>query len=475
MNKQKTGATPELIDLRPIPETITETPEKIYTRSFSGYFRNLRISGGFLLFLLFFGTAWVNLGGQQVVLFDLPARQFHLFGTTFWPQDFILLTWLLIICAFGLFTITVFAGRVWCGYTCPQSVFTWVFMWAEKVTEGERNRRMKLDQQPMGRDKLVRKIAKHSIWLGVAFLTGLTFVGYFTPVRELTPDVFTGQAHPWAYFWIAFFTLATYGNAGWLREQVCLHMCPYARFQSVMFDNDTLVVAYDSQRGENRGPRKRNADPKAQGLGDCIDCKVCVHVCPTGIDIRNGLQIQCIGCAACIDACDNIMGQMGYDKGLVRYTTENQLTGQSQHWLRPRLIGYTLALLAMIGMFFWTLSQRSTLELEVLRDRNVLYRTTASGDIENLYTLKVANKSNQPQEIRINVQGINGLKAASPIAFAVQPGEVTQQVIRLWAPATIQRTSQGTSQGEKSQTVEFMVIANDLDEVITTESRFLFP
>ncbi|MGI9277474.1 MAG: cytochrome c oxidase accessory protein CcoG [Endozoicomonas sp.] len=461
MNKDNSSPEPELIDLY-------QKPEKIYTRSFKGQYRNLRIAGGSLLFLLFFGTAWINWGGQQIVLFDLPERKFHLFGTTFWPQDFILLSWLLIICAFGLFTITVFAGRIWCGYTCPQSVFTWVFMWAEKITEGDRNRRMKLDKQPMTPDKFLRKLAKHGIWLSVAFLTGLTFVGYFTPIRELIPDILAGEVNPWGTFWIAFFALATYGNAGWLREQVCVHMCPYARFQSVMFDNDTLVVAYDKQRGESRGPRKRSIDHKAEGLGDCIDCKVCVHVCPTGIDIRDGLQIQCIGCAACVDACDDIMGRMGYDKGLVSYTTDNQLAGQSLHWFRPRLAGYATALLVMIGMFLWTLGNRTTLELEVLRDRNVLYRTTATDQIENIYTLKIANKDRQDHQVRVQVNGIEGLSTNSNMTFVVQSGEVAQQVIRLLAP-------QATG-GTRNREIEFTVSTDVVDmPPVSTSSRFLYP
>ena len=254
--------------------------EKIYTRAFTGLFRNLRMLGGAFLFLLYFGTVWLNWGGHQAVWWNLPERKFFIFGATFWPQDFILLSGLLIIAAFGLFFITVYAGRVWCGYTCPQSVWTWIFMWCEKVTEGDRNQRIKLDKAPMGANKLLRKFAKHSLWLLIGFATGVTFVGYFTPIRELVFEFFTGQADGWSYFWVGFFTLATYGNAGWLREQVCIYMCPYARFQSVMFDKDTLIVSYDPRRGESRGPRKKGVDYKALGLGDCIDCTMCVQVCP---------------------------------------------------------------------------------------------------------------------------------------------------------------------------------------------------
>lgn len=397
--------------------------EKIYTRAFTGLFRNLRRAGGALLFILFFGTVWLNWEGRQAVWWNLPERKFHIFGATYWPQDFMLLSWLLIICAFGLFFITVFAGRVWCGYTCPQSVFTWVFMWAEKVTEGDRNQRMKLDKQQMSSHKLARKVAKHGIWLGVSLLTAITFVGYFTPIRDLIPELLTLQAGGWALFWVGFFTLATYGNAGYLREQVCIYMCPYARFQSVMFDQDTLIVSYDPRRGESRGPRKKDADYKTQGLGDCIDCKMCVHVCPTGIDIRDGLQIECIGCAACIDACDSIMEKMNYPKGLISYTTEHNLSGRKTHLLRPRLIGYAVALVAMIGLFAWAVANRPLVELDVLKDR-VLFRENERGHIENVYTLKIMNKAQHDMTYVITADGLDGLVYEGKREVRALAGEV---------------------------------------------------
>ncbi|MCJ0973317.1 cytochrome c oxidase accessory protein CcoG [Pseudomonas sp. PS1] len=397
--------------------------EKIYTRSFKGLFRNLRLGGGALLFVLYFGTVWLNWNGRQAVWWDLPERKFYIFGATFWPQDFILLSALLIICAFGLFFITVFAGRVWCGYTCPQSVFTWVFMWAEKITEGDRNQRMKLDKAPMSANKFMRKFAKHGIWLAVSLATGITFVGYFTPIRDLVPDLLTFQVGGWALFWVGFFTLATYGNAGYLREQVCIYMCPYARFQSVMFDKDTLIVSYDPRRGERRGPRKKDADYKAMGLGDCIDCTMCVQVCPTGIDIRDGLQIECIGCAACIDACDAIMDKMNYPRGLISYTTEHNLSGQKTHLLRPRLIGYAVALVAMMGVFTYAVTDRSLVKLDVLKDR-VLFRENEQGMIENVYTLKVMNKAQNEQTFVIEATGLDGLQYSGRNEVRAAAGEL---------------------------------------------------
>ena len=415
---------------QPIRLTPAQSGGPIHTRSFSGRFRNLRLLGGALLMLLYFGTVWLNWDGRQAVWWNLPERKFHIFGATYWPQDFMLLSWLLIICAFGLFFITVFAGRVWCGYSCPQSVWTWLFMWLEKLTEGERHQRIKLDAAPWDPAKLLRRSAKHLLWLALSLLTALTFVGYFSPIRDLLPSLLSGTADGWAYFWVGFFTLATYGNAGYLREQVCIYMCPYARFQSVMFDQDTLIVSYDPRRGEKRGPRKKDADYKAQGLGDCIDCKMCVQVCPTGIDIRDGLQIECIGCAACIDACDAIMDRMNYPRGLISYTTEHNLSGQKTHLLRPRLIGYAVALLAMMGLFTYAVYDRPLVKLDVLKDR-VLYRENEQGNIENVYTLKVMNKAQREQTFVIEASGLDGLVYEGRSEIRAEAGELVTVPVEL--------------------------------------------
>jgi cytochrome c oxidase accessory protein FixG len=441
--------------------------EKIYTRAFTGLFRNLRLGGGAFLFLLYFGTVWLSWNDRQAVWWNLPERKFFIFGATFWPQDFALLSWLLIICAFGLFFITVFAGRVWCGYTCPQSVWTWIFMWCEKVTEGDRNQRMKLDKAPMSASKFARKAAKHTLWLLIGLVTGLTFVGYFSPIRELIPDLLFGAADGWAYFWVGFFTLATYGNAGWLREQVCIYMCPYARFQSVMFDKDTLIVSYDPRRGEHRGPRKKTADYKAEGLGDCIDCTMCVQVCPTGIDIRDGLQIECIGCAACIDACDGIMDKMGYPRGLISYTTEHNLSGQKTHLLRPRLIGYAVALVAMMGLFAWAIASRSLVEVDVLKDR-VLFRENEQGHVENVYTVKLMNKAQRDLTYLISVEGIDGLRYEGKREVKAAAGEVLSLPVEL----SIEPEKLPSSANEilfKVQALEDPSIESDAD------SRFIGP
>lgn len=441
--------------------------ETIYTRAFTGIFRNIRIASGLFLFTLFLGTVWLPWGDRQAVWWNLPERKFYVFGATFWPQDFMLLSWLLIICAFGLFFITVFAGRVWCGYTCPQSVWTWVFMWCEKVTEGDRNARMKLDKAPMSANKFMRKTAKHILWISIGFITGFTFVGYFSPIRELAMDLITGSADGWAYFWVGFFTLLTYLNAGWLREQVCIHMCPYSRFQSVMFDKDTLIVSYDPERGEKRGPRKKGSDYKAQGLGDCIDCKLCVHVCPTGIDIRDGLQIACIGCAACIDACDDVMLKVGYPKGLISYTTEHNLSGQKTKLIRPRLIGYAVALTIMSSLFAYTVFNRTLVELNVLKDRTP-YRENQEGRIENVYTLKIMNKDQTDHVYIIEASGLKGLQLEGKHLIPAAAGEI------LSIPVSISVDPEDIP--SSTNTIEFKILSEDDNSIHrTAESRFLGP
>ena len=443
------------------------TDQLIHTRSFSGLFRNLRLGGAGFLFLLFFGTVWLNWGGRQAVLWDLAESRFHIFGATFWPQDFILLSALLIICAFGLFAITVFAGRVWCGYTCPQSSWTWLFMWCEKVTEGERNQRIKLQAAPWGPNKLARRAAKHTLWLGISLLTGLTFVGYFTPIRPLAQELMTLQIGGVSLFWVVFFTAATYINAGWLREAVCMHMCPYARFQSVMFDKDTLTISYDPSRGENRGPRKRDVAPASVGLGDCIDCQMCVQVCPTGIDIRDGLQMECIGCAACIDACDSIMDKMGYARGLVSYTSEHQLQGGKTHLLRPRLIGYSAVLLIMIGALALALVERPMVSLDVSKDRG-LFRENSQGQIENIYSLKVINKTQQPQRYRLELVDSEGFQLQGKTELNLAAGEI--------ADLPVSVAMLGDKPKSSSQEVSFKVVDSDEPEVYSVaKSRFVAP
>ena len=461
-NKSKNNLI-ELVDV-----SYYEKREHIHTRSFTGLYRRLRLVGGGLLFALYFGTLWLDWNGRQAVLFDIPQRQFHIFGSTFWAQDFYLLGIALIICAFGLFAITVYAGRVWCGYTCPQSVWTWMFMWAEKVTEGDRNQRIKLSNAEFSVEKSLRHLSKHSLWILISAVTAFTFVGYFFPVKTLSLDLLIWEASGWAVFWILFFAAATYINAGWLREQVCLHMCPYSRFQSVMFDKDTLVITYDAQRGEGRGARRKETDYKAEGLGDCIDCKMCVQVCPTGIDIRDGLQLECIGCAACIDACDSVMEKMEYPKGLVRYATENELSGTKSKILRPRMMAYAFMLIAMVACFGYLLSERELVELSSVRDRDALFSLSTDGLIENIYNLQVGNKDQQTHIFDLSVIGLDHIKVLGKKSVQVTPGEVINIPMRL-------QLKQKYLTNPASD-IMFQVKARDNQNIATTkESRFIGP
>jgi cytochrome c oxidase accessory protein FixG len=463
---------PQRIAVDAVPSEVGELDlyqkrERIYTRKVEGFFQRLRLYTGWPLLLGYFCVPWLDWGSRQAVWFDLPGRQFHILALTFWPQDFPLLACLLIIAAFALFTVTVFAGRVWCGYTCPQTVWTSIFMWAEQVTEGTRNQRIRLDQSPWTSRKFLRKSAKHALWLGIAAFTGVTFVGYFSPIRELVVALPTLRTSAGEASWSLFFTLATYINAGWLREQVCMYMCPYARFQSVMFDHDTLVVSYDRKRGEPRGSRKHGQTPPSLGLGDCVDCQLCVQVCPTGIDIRDGLQYQCIGCALCVDACDSVMDRMGYARGLVRYTTENALLGKASRLLRPRLVGYSVAVLLMLGLFTTVLLSRVTVGIEAIRERGQLYREVSDDSIENVYTLKLRNMAEVPRRVRLTVEGMPGMVLAGDTELTLAPAEVLALPVSVRAP-------EDSASG--SQEIVFGIAALDgSGERSSAKSRFLAP
>ena len=391
-------------------QSLYEKREKIYPREVHGLFASMRVLAVVVLLGLFYGLAWIRWDGQPILLFDLPARKFYIFGLTFFPQDFFYLALLLILAALTLFFFTALAGRLWCGYACPQTVWTEIFMWMERKIEGDRSKQMRLDKEAWGPRKVAIKGTKHTLWIVFSLYTGFTFVGYFTPITELGEKLWNMSLGPWETFWILFYGLATYGNAGWMREQVCLYMCPYARFQSAMFDRDTLVISYDTKRGEARGARKPGIDYRAKGLGDCINCGLCVRVCPTGIDIRDGLQYQCIACAACVDACDDVMGKMNYPKGLIRYTTENAVSGGRTRVIRPRMILYSVLLLGVLSGVVYGLTQRVPVGLEIVRDRNALYRETNEGLVENVYSLKILNMDEEDHTYELTVSGITGLE-----------------------------------------------------------------
>ena len=423
--------------------SLYQSEAKIYPRSVSGWFAGWRWALVWATQLVFYGLPWLQWNGRQAVLFDLAARRFYIFDLVLYPQDFIYLAALLIVSALALFLFTTVAGRLWCGYACPQTVYTEIFLWVERRIEGDRVARMRLDAAPWTPGKWLRKGGKQAAWIAIGLVTGFSFVGYFTPIRTLGAEALNLGFGPWEWFWILFYGFATYGNAGFMREQVCKYMCPYARFQSVMFDHDTLVIGYDTARGEPRGSRPKSlghAQLADAGKGDCIDCSLCVQVCPTGIDIRKGLQIECIGCAACIDVCDSVMDKMNYPRGLIRYATQN---GIAQHWsaaqmwrrvLRPRVLVYTAILLAIVLAFGMSLALRKPFRVDVVRDRGALARLVEDGRIENTYRLQVMNSVEAAQTYRIEVKGLKHAVIASRPQVEVGPTESRWVAVNVQIP-----------------------------------------
>ncbi|BDX06618.1 cytochrome c oxidase accessory protein CcoG [Planctobacterium marinum] len=421
---------------------------KIYIRSVRGKIENLRRYTGLYFLLMFLALPWLQYNGKQAILLDFVQQKLHFFSLTLWPQDLTILAWLFIVAAFALFFVTAIWGRVWCGFMCPQTVFTFLFVWIEEKTEGARNKRIHLDQQSMSKQKVLKKGLKHSLWLAVSALTAITFVGYFTPIKPLLLQLSQLNIDFWTGFYIVLFTACTYGNAGWLREIMCTHICPYSRFQSSMFDDDTYTATYNAYRGEGRGPRPKRLSQqqyKSKGLGDCIDCNLCVQVCPTGIDIRNGLQYECINCGACVDACNGVMAKMGYESGLISYTsasnlkqTDNQAVNHKQSsLLRPKVIGYFAVLLVMTGLLIDSVVNLAPLDLNVIRDRNILYRETPNGNIENVYTLVVMNKTQSAQQVTLSTEGLSDAKIRGEKVITIEPNQLVKHPITIDVNASV--------------------------------------
>ena len=440
---KSTGAPAEQGEPSQAVVSLYQKQKKIYARAVTGWFAGWRWALVWATQLLFYGLPWLQWNDRQAVLFDLGSRRFYVLGLVLYPQDFIFLTGLLIVSAYTLFLFTTVAGRLWCGYACPQTVYTEIFMWIERRFEGDRMQRMKLDAGPWTGSKVLRKSGKQLAWLALGLWTGLTFVGYFTPIRSLWQSALGLGLGPWEWFWVLFYGFATYGNAGYMREQVCKYMCPYARFQSAMFDKDTLIISYDAERGEPRGTRGRKTDLKAANLGHCIDCGLCVQVCPTGIDIRNGLQYECIGCAACIDVCDGVMDKMGYPRGLVRYDTQN---GMARHLgrgaalrrvLRPRVLGYGAVLVLICAGLLTALLMRSPFRVDVVRDRGTLSRIVDDGWVENVYRLQLMNATEAPMRLRIQAAGLPRMAQDQPGAIALAPAEARWVAVAVRVPPEV--------------------------------------
>ena len=460
--------------------SLYQKTKKIYPRAVSGLFIKWRWALVWLTQIVFYLGPWLQWNDRQAVLFELTTRRFYIFGLVLYPQDLIYLSALLMISAYALFLFTAVAGRLWCGYACPQTVYTEIYMWFERVIEGDRAQRMKLDESGWSLDKAWRKAAKQTVWILFGLWTGFTFVGYFTPIRTLWAEAMTLGFGPWEWFWVLFYGFATYGNAGYMREQVCKYMCPYARFQSAMFDKDTLIISYDEERGEPRGPRSKKVDPAQAGLGSCVDCGLCVQVCPTGIDIRKGLQYECIGCAACVDVCDGIMEKFGYEKGLVRYVTQNGLKdhlGRGQmlrRIFRPRVVVYTGILIAFIVAFGVSLAWRTPFRVDVVRDRATLARIVDEGTVENVYRLQVMNAAEQPQRYRIGVEGLDRIAVQGSTELTVGPAEAHWVTLSARVPFDAAQQA-----GAGAHTIHFRIErlpqAGDSAVTILEKSTFLIP
>lgn len=456
--------------------SLSDEPGKVYPRSVGGFFTRLRWVMVWVTQLVFYGIPWLQWNDRQAVLFDLAGSRFFIFGLVLHPQDLIYLAVLLVLAALTLFFFTAVAGRLWCGYACPQTVYTEIFLWLERVTEGDRLARMRLDNAPWGTEKILRKSAKQVLWIGLALFTGFTFVGYFTPIVDLVQELWALSFSPREWFWVLFYGLATYGNAGYLREQICKHMCPYARIQSALTDMDSMVIAYDVRRGEARGSRARAADPTALGLGDCIDCTLCVQVCPTGIDIRNGLQNECIACAACIDVCDEVMVKMNYPSGLIRYSSgkgiAEKLTPRqmvTRVW-RPRVWVYGVLFLAVVAIFVGGLSGRQGFAVDIIKDRGALARELGNGDVENIYRLQIMNASETAQSYTASVQGLPGITLTSDPVITVPATGIGSLTIRLTLPFEAAQGQRG-----KASPILFRVEATGRTVAVEEKSTFLIP
>ena len=401
---------------------------KIYVKEQRGEYQRMRRFISWGLMLCFILLPFVQYEGSQAVLFDLAMQKLRFFAWNFYPQDLMIFVFVFIFAAFLLFYISNRYGRVWCGFVCPQTVWTLLFMWAENRIEGNVQQRRRLDASNWTWTKAVKKTTKHTLWLVIATLTALAFMAYFVPAKALYLSFFSFDMSAMIMGWVFTFMLCTYLNAGLVREKMCQHMCPYASFQSAMINTQTKLVTYDAKRGENRGPRKRRQAAPSH-LGDCVDCQLCVHVCPVGIDIRDGMQYDCINCGLCIDACDDTMKTFGYALGLIRFQSETkQATSPLKNYAYVLLMALTL-----LATLIW-MEQRDLFEMTVIKDRNVLYRYNEVGLVENAYQIELLNKTNEQKRVVIELTQASDFQIEPATPILIAPNEMLSRVITISAP-----------------------------------------
>ena len=454
--------------------------DKIHVRVIDGYYQRIRVYLALLFYGAFFLLPWIEVDGRQSILFDFANQNFFILDAVFFPKDLLFLTWGLLLAAFLLFAVTNVLGRVWCGFACPQTLWTLAFVWVENKIEGSAAKRAKAERAgQLTQKQRLQRVAKHIVWVVMAMATGATIVSYFVPASVLYAGILQVDLSATVWFWLIVFSYLTYLNAGLLREKVCLHMCPYSRFQSVMYDADTISVAYDPRVGEPRGSLKntpQNAKntvdqvkvitpAQAPAAGGCIDCSMCVQVCPTGIDIREGSQIDCINCGLCIDACDSVMASIGREPDLIKFTSQNQLAGGKSHLLRPRSIGYLVAVLASVMMLSLHFLMSSSYDASIVRERGRILPHTAQGHVTNAYLLKLQNKGEGEMTFVVDVAS-EGFTLVSGRTIGVKSGEMTELPILIAAD----------KQKRGSYPVEFVIrmtdVAGNSQEEIH-ESRFL--
>ncbi|UYN94614.1 MAG: cytochrome c oxidase accessory protein CcoG [Enhydrobacter sp.] len=449
------------VRVRKEAQPLYATRIKVYPRAVAGRWRTIKWSVLVLLLALYYLVPWLRWdrgpgAPDQAILIDLEGRRGWFFDVTIWPQEVYFVTGLLILGAVGLFLATSLFGRIWCGFACPQTVWTDLFMLVERLIEGDRNARVRLDRAPMSGGKIARKGLKHAAWLAIAAATGGAWVFYYVDAPSTVVKIFRGEASLEIYFFIGLLTATTYMLAGWAREQVCTYMCPWPRFQAAMLDEQSLLVTYEKWRGETRGKHKAGAS--WEGRGDCVDCTLCVAVCPMGIDIRDGQQLECIGCGLCVDACNQTMDKVGRPRGLIRWDTlarqqdrERRAAVGAWRALRPRTLLYGALLLIVTGAMLTAFLLRTDTELTVQRDRSPNFVRLSNGDIRNSYTVKVLNKTREERSLVLSLDGLAqaSLAQVGDGAFTVHPDSVGTFRILVTVPATAAPSG--------SRSIEFIV------------------